>query len=90
MTWQTLGVVVDGHVDRQMSDQRRLWSEIDRSWEEAQPAEARAGPSSRVSMWVSRMSGWTAENVVAPPPTAAGVGGSVAAEEGCIFSFSFF
>ena len=41
--------------------QRSGWVERERSRRSVQLAAARLGPSSRVSMWVSRMSGWREE-----------------------------
>lgn len=61
MTWRTLGELVEGHVERQMLVQRVSSLEREWSWAEAQPVEARVGPSSRVRMWVWIMSGWRVE-----------------------------
>lgn len=53
-------MLVEGQVEVQMLVQRSGWVERECSLVSAQLAEARVGPSSRVRMWVSRMSGWRA------------------------------
>lgn len=68
-------VAVEGQVRWQTVAQRWCWVERERSWEEAQLAAARVGPSRRVRMWVVRMSAWRSERVVAPPPAVAEGGG---------------
>lgn len=70
MTWLARGAAVDGQVEWQMLDQRLSWAEWWRRVVEQHAAEASAGPSRRVRMWDSMISGCKVEN-----PAAGGGGG---------------
>ncbi|XXG73436.1 hypothetical protein AAC387_Pa07g2354 [Persea americana] len=63
--WERGEWLVEGQDEVQRQRQRGGWAERKWRWEEAQLAEARAGPSRRLRMWV-RTSGGRAEMVVAP------------------------
>lgn len=60
------GSATDGHMEEHTSCQRLSSPESACSCEDAQAAEARAGPSRRARMWARMMSGWRAE-IVSPP-----------------------
>lgn len=66
MSRLTRKVEVEGHVDSQTLDHKRTWDESWESTVEEVLAEARVGPSRRVSMCVSMISGCNKPNSGCP------------------------
>lgn len=67
MAQLTRGCSVEGHSAEQMSRQSLSSLESLCNWDDAQAAEARVGPSSRVRMWVWMISGCKDDIFGSPP-----------------------